>query len=108
MTRPSIAMPLVAAMALYGVRPDLVTFAKAITSGYQPLGGVLLGAAPRAGLEADPEFVLRHGFTYSGHAGACAAGLANLQIIRDEGLVERSVHVGERLSSGLSALAADA
>ena len=50
----------------YGVRPDLVTFAKAITSGYQPLGGVLLGAAPRAGLEADPEFVLRHGFTYSG------------------------------------------
>ncbi len=65
----------------YGVRPDLVTFAKAVTSGYQPLGGVFVGAAPRAALESDPDFFLRHGFTYSGHAAACAAGLANLQIL---------------------------
>ena len=91
----------------FGVRPDLVTFAKAVTSGYQPLGGVFVGPSPRAGLEADPEFFLRHGFTYSGHPSACAAGLANLAIIRREGLVERAVHVGNRLRDGFQALADD-
>jgi len=91
----------------YDVRPDLVTFAKAVTSGYQPLGGVFVGAAPRAALESDADFFLRHGFTYSGHAAACAAGLANLQILRDESLVERATHVGSRLADGLQALVAD-
>jgi adenosylmethionine-8-amino-7-oxononanoate aminotransferase len=91
----------------FDVRPDLVTFAKAVTSGYQPLGGVFVGPAPRAALEADPDFFLRHGFTYSGHPAACAAGLANLAVIRDERLVERALHVGDRLSGGLRALAAD-
>ncbi len=91
----------------FGVRPDLVTFAKAVTSGYQPLGGVFVGPAPRAALESDPDFFLRHGFTYSGHAVACAAGLANLAIIRRENLVERATHVGELLSSGFRSLAAD-
>ena len=91
----------------YGVVPDFVTFAKAVTSGYQPLGGVFLGAAPRAALEADPDFFLRTGFTYSGHTTACAAALTNLQIIRREGLVERANHVGARLEAGLQALAAD-
>ena len=47
----------------YDVRPDLVTFAKAVTSGYQPLGGVFVGPAPRAALESDQDFFLRHGFT---------------------------------------------
>lgn len=91
----------------FGVRPDLVTFAKAITSGYVPLGGVFVGPAVRAGLEADPAFVLRHGFTYSGHPTACAAALKNLEIIEREGLVERAKHVGARLSNGLRALASD-
>ena len=91
----------------FDVRPDLVTFAKGVTSGYQPLGGVFVGEAPRAALESDPAFFLRHGFTYSGHAAACAAGLRNLQIIDDEGLVARAVEVGERLAGGLQALAAD-
>jgi adenosylmethionine-8-amino-7-oxononanoate aminotransferase len=91
----------------YGVRPDMVTFAKAVTSGYQPLGGVFLGPAARAGLEADADYVLRHGFTYSGHPTACAAGLANLAIMQREGLVERATHVGERLAKGLQALASD-
>lgn len=91
----------------FGVRPDLVTFAKAVTSGYQPLGGVFVGPAVRAPLEADPDFFLRHGFTYSGHASACAAGLANVAIIRREGLVERALHVGARLADGLRSLAAD-
>jgi adenosylmethionine-8-amino-7-oxononanoate aminotransferase len=91
----------------YGVRPDLVTFAKAVTSGYQPLGGVFVGPAPAAALERDPDFFLRHGFTYSGHATACAAALKNLEIMQRENLVERSNHVGARLEAGLRALADD-
>jgi putrescine---pyruvate transaminase len=91
----------------FGVTPDLVTFAKAVTSGYQPLGGVFVGATARRALEADPDFFLRHGFTYSGHPTACAAALTNLEIIRREGLVERATHVGARLSAGLQSLAAD-
>ncbi len=91
----------------YGVTPDLLTFAKAVTSGYQPLGGVFVGRAPLAALEADTSFILRHGYTYSGHASVCAAGLKNLEIIEREGLLERAKHIGERLGSGLDALAAD-
>lgn len=88
----------------YGVRPDLVTFAKGVTSGYLPLGGVLVGPAVREPLEADPGLMLRHGNTYSGHPSVCAAALANLDIIRAEGLVERASRVGERLRDGLSSL----
>ncbi len=91
----------------FGVRPDLVTFAKAVTSGYQPLGGVFVGPAVRGPLEADPNFFLRTGFTYSGHPTACRAALANIDIIEREGLVERAHHVGKRLSVGLHSLHAD-
>ena len=91
----------------FGVTPDLTTFAKAVTSGYQPLGGVFIGAKVRAGLEANPDYFMRHGFTYSGHAAACAAAHANLDIIESEGLVARATHVGDRLSEGLQALADD-
>ncbi len=91
----------------YGVSPDFATFAKGITSGYIPLGGVFIGLAPTAALESDPEFFLTHGFTYSGHPTACVAGLKNLEIIRREGLVERAKHIGDRLGGGLQALASD-
>jgi putrescine aminotransferase len=91
----------------FDVRPDLVTFAKGVTSGYQPLGGVFVGPAPRAALEADPDFFLRHGFTYSGHPAACAAGSVNLDILEREHLLERATHVGAQLSGGLRSLAAD-
>ena len=91
----------------YGVSPDFATFAKGITSGYIPLGGVFVGIAPTAALETDPDFVLMHGFTYSGHPTACAAGLKNLEIMRREGLVERAKHIEDRLGGGLRALAAD-
>ena len=87
--------------------PDFATFAKAVTSGYIPLGGVFVGVAPTAALESDPDFFLFHGFTYSGHPTACAAGLKNLEIIRREGLVERAKHIDDRLGGGLQALAAD-
>ncbi len=91
----------------YGVTPDLVTFAKAVTSGYQPLGGVFIGPRAAAALERNPDFFLRHGFTYSGHPTACAAALKNLEIMRREGLVDRASHVGARLAGGLQALATD-
>jgi adenosylmethionine-8-amino-7-oxononanoate aminotransferase len=91
----------------FGVVPDLTCFAKAVTSGYQPLGGVILGSAVRAPLEADPGFFLRHGYTYSGHASACAAALVNLEIMEREGLRERARHVGARIDAALSALVAD-
>lgn len=91
----------------YGVTPDFTCFAKAVTSGYVPLGGVFVGAAPLRALEADANFFLRTGYTYSGHATACAAALKNLDIIESEGLVERAKHVGSLVSSALHALQRD-
>ena len=91
----------------YDVTPDMTTFAKGVTSGYQPLGGVIVGTPVREALEADPAFMLRHGYTYSGHPTACAAALANIEIIEREGLLHEVVALGARLEIGLRALAAD-
>jgi len=91
----------------FGVIPDLTTFAKAVTSGYQPLGGVIVGGRVREALESDPDFMLRTGYTYSGHAAACAAGLANLDLIEREGLLGEVARIGARLGSGLEALVDD-
>jgi putrescine---pyruvate transaminase len=75
----------------YDIEPDLITFAKGVTSGYMPLGGVLVGERVRSPFWDEPiaGAVFRHGYTYSGHAGAAAAALANLDIIEREQLVER-------------------
>jgi adenosylmethionine-8-amino-7-oxononanoate aminotransferase len=71
------------------VVPDMLVFAKAVTSGYQPLGGVVLHERVyRPFVEAGPDFALHHGFTYAGHPVACAAALANLDIIERERLVD--------------------
>jgi putrescine---pyruvate transaminase len=71
-----------------GFKPDLMTFAKGVTSGYIPLGGVLVGErVARVLIERGGEF--NHGYTYSGHPVACAVALANLRLIRERGLVER-------------------
>ncbi|MGA0312235.1 MAG: aminotransferase class III-fold pyridoxal phosphate-dependent enzyme, partial [Ilumatobacteraceae bacterium] len=91
----------------FGVTPDLICFAKAVTSGYQPLGGVIVGSRVREALESDPAFVLKTGYTYSGHPTVCAAALANIDILEREGLLERATAIGERLSAGLTAIAAD-
>ena len=74
----------------YGLEPDLVLMAKGITSGYAPLGGVLV--APRVWdrfFSSDAAPILRHGITYSGHATACAVAHANLDILEQEHLLER-------------------
>ena len=89
-----------------GIRPDLLTFAKGVTSGYLPLGGVVTSRAICDALESDPDFILRHGFTYSGHPTSCAAAVKSIQIMEAEGLLERAVHVGELLRGGLDRLAA--
>ena len=73
---------------LMGIRPDLITFAKGVTSGYVPLGGVLVGQRVATVLiEQCGDF--NHGFTYSGHPVACAAGLENIRILLEERLVEQ-------------------
>jgi putrescine aminotransferase len=72
----------------FGYRPDLITFAKGVTSGYIPLGGVLVGErVAKVLIEQGGEFA--HGYTYSGHPVACAVALANLDLIEREGLVQR-------------------
>jgi adenosylmethionine-8-amino-7-oxononanoate aminotransferase len=91
----------------FGVTPDLLTFAKGVTSGYLPLGGVIVGSGVRAPLEADPDWIFRHGYTYSGHPTVCTAALVNIDIIEREGLVARANVVGARLAEGLQALVAD-
>jgi adenosylmethionine-8-amino-7-oxononanoate aminotransferase len=91
----------------YRVRPDLTTFAKAVTSGYQPLGGVVLAPSVADVLASDPSFVLRHGHTYSGHPAACAAGLAAIAITEREDLLARAVALGKQLGDGLRSLASD-
>jgi putrescine---pyruvate transaminase len=71
-----------------GTQPDLMTFAKGVTSGYIPLGGVMVGErVARVLIEQGGEF--NHGYTYSGHPVACAVALANIRLIREQGLVER-------------------
>jgi putrescine aminotransferase len=91
----------------FGVTPDLITFAKGVTSGYLPLSGVIVSRLVCNELEEDPGFLLRTGYTYSGHQASCAAGMANLQVMTDEGLDRRANHVGEKIREGLSALEAD-
>ena len=72
----------------FGYRPDLVTFAKAVTSGYIPLGGVMVGdRVAKVLIEHGGEFA--HGYTYSGHPVACAVGLANLGLMEREQLPQR-------------------
>jgi putrescine aminotransferase len=72
----------------FGTKPDLMTFAKGVTSGYVPLGGVMVGdRVARVLIEQGGEF--EHGYTYSGHPVACAVGLANIRLIRELGLVEK-------------------
>ncbi len=88
----------------FGFTPDVVTVAKAITSGYQPLSAVMVNARLRDAFMAGGEFF--HGFTHSGHPVACAVALANLDIMQREGLVERARdHIGPYFAQALRPLA---
>ncbi len=90
----------------YGLSPDLITVAKGITSGYIPLGGVIASARVAEPFWAEGTAnVFRHGFTYAGHATACAVGLANLDVIEREGLVQRVRELEPVLADTLRPLA---
>jgi adenosylmethionine-8-amino-7-oxononanoate aminotransferase len=89
----------------WGVQPDLFSFAKGVTSGYLPLGGVVVSKAIHQVIQdapADEKFM--HAATYSGHPVCCAVALANIDIIEKEGMVERAKVQGDRLRAGLETL----
>jgi putrescine---pyruvate transaminase len=73
----------------FDVEPDMIVFAKGVTSGYLPLGGVIVGRRVQEPFWTGDGVWFRHGYTYSGHAAGCAAALANLDILERETLVER-------------------
>ncbi|MFD9549632.1 aspartate aminotransferase family protein [Nocardia salmonicida] len=88
----------------FDLRPDLMTTAKGLTSGYLPMGAVFI--APHV---AEPFYAggtwFRHGYTYGGHAGAAAAALANLAIVEREGLLEEAARLESTLHTALAPLA---
>ena len=92
------------AYQLFDVKPDLVTFAKGVNSGYVPLGGVVINEAISATFN---DRVYPGGLTYSGHPLACAAAVATIEAMEDEGIVENARRVGDDvLRPGLMELAA--
>ncbi|MFN5718513.1 MAG: aminotransferase class III-fold pyridoxal phosphate-dependent enzyme [Bradyrhizobium sp.] len=93
---------------LWGVKPDMMTMAKAITSGYFPLGATLIGEAVADAFEADTTTFgsIGHGYTYSGHPVGCAAGIAALAETRRLKLDENAAARGKDLAQALAALKA--
>ncbi len=91
----------------WNVEPDLITFAKGVTSGYFPLGGVIVSDEIHEVLKEKSEGVLFHGFTYSGHPTGAAVALKNIEILEQEGLVENSRKMGEELLKGLKEIQAE-
>ena len=83
------------------VQPDLVQFAKGITSGYVPMGGVGLSDKVAAVFDRPGADTWMHCYTYSGHPVACAVALATLDVIEREGLLARAQVLGDRLLRGL-------
>jgi len=86
------------------VVPDMITFAKGVTSGYLPLGGVVVADKIAAPFFGEPGNMLRHGATYAGHQSACAAGLAVLDIYEREDLIPRGQELEQPLHDALSSL----
>ena len=94
------------ALEHWGVEPDILSFAKAITSGYLPLGGIMFSdRVQRVMLDVPPASRWMHAYTYSGHPTCCAVGLANLDILLGEKLTERAAVVGQRMLDGLRGIA---
>jgi adenosylmethionine-8-amino-7-oxononanoate aminotransferase len=88
----------------WSLQPDMIVFAKGVTSGYLPLGGVVTSARVAEPFWSEPGHVFRHGATYAGHAACCAAGLANLDILERENLIPRGAELESVLFDALSRL----
>lgn len=89
------------AFEYYGVMPDLVTFAKGVTSSYAPLGGVLIS---KKIVDKFDEIPLNGGLTYNSHSLGCAAAIASLEVYEEQKLIENSAAMGEILKKGLNEL----
>ncbi|HKX19866.1 MAG TPA: aspartate aminotransferase family protein [bacterium] len=93
------------ALGHWNVEPDIVSFAKGVTSAYLPLGGIILSERVHGTLlEAPADQKFLHAATYSGHPVCCAVGLANVEIMEREKLPERAGLIGKRLLAGLETL----
>lgn len=93
------------ALEHWNVQPDIVTFAKGITSGYLPLGGMMVsGPIHETMLHAPSSSRWMHACTYSGHPVCCAVALRTLEIMEREGLADAATRMGERLLTGLQGL----
>jgi len=90
----------------YGLEPDLITFAKGVTCGYAPLGGVIASPQIAEPFFSTPGLIFRHGYTYSGHSTACVAGLAVMDIIEREGLIQRAAELEDEIYDALAPLEA--
>ncbi|GAB3794041.1 aminotransferase family protein [Virgibacillus kimchii] len=88
----------------WNVVPDVMTLAKGITSGYVPLGAVMINDHIHEELIKYSEGILFHGFTYSGHPVACAVALKNIELMEEEHIVENAANMGEVLAKGLREL----
>jgi len=91
---------------VYGVVPDMITFAKGVTSGSVPMGGVLVSPQIYQAFMSGPPGAIElfHGYTYSAHPLACAAGVATLQLYKDEDLFARAARMAPKLESAVHAL----
>jgi adenosylmethionine-8-amino-7-oxononanoate aminotransferase len=89
---------------LYDLEPDLITFAKGVTCGYAPLGGVVAAPHIAEPFFSTPGLVFRHGYTYSGHTTACAAGLVVMDILEREGLIQRAAELEDEIYEALAPL----
>ena len=90
----------------FDLTPDLMVFAKGVTSGYLPLGGVIVAPHVAAPFWSEPGRSFAHGATYSGHATCCAAALANLDVLERDGLVHRARALEASFAERIGALAA--
>jgi len=92
------------AMTHWNVLPDIMSFAKGVSSGYLPLGGIMVSKAVKEAMDTvKPEDKWMHAYTYSGHPTCCAVGLKNVEIMERERLAERSAALGTRLHKALHA-----
>jgi putrescine---pyruvate transaminase len=85
----------------FGLEPDLITFAKGVTCGYAPLGGVVASPKVAEPFFETPGLMFRHGYTYSGHSTACVAGIVVMDILEREGLIARAAELEEELYQAL-------
>jgi putrescine---pyruvate transaminase len=92
------------ALGHWNVKPDILSFAKGVTSGYLPLGGIMITKAIKDAMDnVKPEDRWMHAYTYSGHPTCCAVALKNLEIMERERLWENAAKMGNRLHEGLKA-----